>query len=362
MRRPWLLLFVPLYGIAVWIRNRLFDKGILKSVTFNIPTLVIGNLSAGGSGKTPHAEIVLRLLAEKKSALISRGYGRRTKGFMLLAENDEAEYVGDEPLQIKRKFPSVPVAVCEERIVAVPELLYCHPETELIVLDDAFQHRYLKGKFTILLSAYNDLFYNDQLLPAGNMRESKREAKRADCIIISKCPEELVDVEKNKITMAIRAFTTAPVFFSSILPESIQPATLAAKEKLRNEINLKESPLFLLSAIANGTSWAKNYLTNFGTLKGELSFSDHHRFSKRDIDLFMKKWNSLNQPMVLTTEKDWIRLMKYTEQLNAVPIFYYPIKVKMSQTDTLNFKALLHEKLFEKESIEDNPANTQPDE
>ncbi|HCS19377.1 MAG TPA: tetraacyldisaccharide 4'-kinase [Bacteroidetes bacterium] len=344
MRRPWFILFLPFYALAVWLRNRLFDLGILRATRFDTPTLIIGNLNAGGSGKTPHTEFLLRMFKDKSCAVISRGYGRKSKGFYWVNESGTADQFGDEPLQIRKKFPHIPVAVCEDRVLAVPELLGEYPDTDLILFDDAYQHRYLKGKVQILLTAWSDLFMDDFLLPAGNLREAKKEAKRADIILVSKCPEDVNVATKTAIRSRIKQFSQAPVFFTRY--EAGAPVFVNPDHPAKfPEEDWKEQAVFVFSAIANESKWANPYLFLFKEKVGELCYSDHHRFTKRDIDLFLKRWNSAGKPLVITTEKDWMRLMEFHSLLQEVPLFYFPVKVHLL-SDEKEFESLLRKRLF----------------
>ncbi len=339
MRRPWLLPLMPLYALAVWIRNRLFDTGILRSTRFDIPTLVIGNLNAGGSGKTPHTEYMLRLLDDRSCAVISRGYGRKSKGFEWANVSGTADQFGDEPLQIKKKFPNIPIAVCEDRVLAVPELLGEFPATNLILFDDAYQHRYLDGKVRVLITAWSDLFMDDFLLPAGNLREAKSEAKRADIILISKCPANVNEAEKMALRSRVKHYSQAPVFFTGY--EAGPPVFVNPDHPSKfPEERWKEQALFVFSAIANGSKWADPYLELFKENVGELCYPDHHRYTKRDIELVIKKWNSAGKPMVITTEKDWMRLMEFHTLLKDLPLFYFPIHVRFLDEEK-EFESLL---------------------
>ena len=347
MRRPWLLPLMPFYALAVWIRNKLFDAGILPATRFETPVLIIGNLNAGGSGKTPHTEYFLRLFSDKTCAVISRGYGRKSKGFHWVIESGTAQQFGDEPLQIRKKFPRVPVAVCEDRVLAVPELLGEYPETELILFDDAYQHRYLNGKVRVVLSAWPDLFMDDFLLPAGNLRESKKEARRADIILVSKCPEGLTESEKAGIRAKVKRYSTAPVFFSGYkagTPVFVNPIHAEGYPESR----WKEQGVFVFSAIANGSDWAIPYLEAFKEKAGELCYPDHHRYTKRDIDLLLKKWHKAGRPMVVTTEKDWMRLIEFQASLKEVPLFYFPIEVQVLD-EKKELEVLLRSLLFEQD-------------
>ncbi len=340
MRRPWLLLFNPLYAIAVGMRNFFFDKGVLKSTGFEVPTLVIGNLNTGGSGKTPHTEYFLRQFKEQNTAVISRGYGRTSKGFHWVEAAMHADQTGDEPLQIKNKFRDTAVAVCEDRVMAVPELLASYPDTSLILFDDAFQHRYLNATARILLSVYDDFFADDQLLPAGNLRESKKGAERADVLIVSKCPETLSQEQQEEIIKKARPYFSGPIFFSRF--EAQEPVIIHPNNP---STNFKEQDIFVFSAIAHGSAWAERFLGQFKKKVGELCYADHHRFSRHDIALFLKKWEAAGKPTVITTEKDWMRLKAYKTELEKVPILYFPIEVKVMDDEELLIK-ILRERLF----------------
>lgn len=349
MRRPWLLPFMPLYGMVVWLRNRLFDAGILRSTRFDTPTLIVGNLNAGGSGKTPHTEYLLRVFDSKNRAVISRGYGRKSKGFYWVELSEQADKVGDEPLQMKTHFPDVPMAVCEDRVLAVPELLGEFPETDLILFDDAYQHRYLDGTVRVLLTVHSDMFTDDFLLPAGNLREAKKEAKRADIIVVTKCPGSLNAADRERCMEKIRPYSSAPVFFSAY--EALAPVTVNEPYSPLYDRHWNETPVFVFSAIANGSKWALPYLHHFKEKAGELCYPDHHRFTKRDIDLFLKKWEAAEKPIVITTEKDWMRLRVYKELLAHVPILFFPIEVRIL-SDEQALISLLEEKLFTEQGSE----------
>jgi len=195
--RMLLLPFSWLYGMVVMLRNFLFDAGLLKSRTVNLPVICIGNLNTGGTGKTPHTEYLLSALSNYKTAVVSRGYGRNTSGIAEVLVDSQANDTGDEPLQIKRNFPTVPFIVSEKRNDGIDYLLKHHPNTEVILLDDAFQHRSVKAGMNLLLTQYNDLFTNDCLLPAGNLREPALSASRADVIIVTKCPSTITAEQKK---------------------------------------------------------------------------------------------------------------------------------------------------------------------
>lgn len=324
--RSLLLPFSPIYGGITGLRNIFFNKGILKSTRFDVPTLVIGNLSTGGTGKTPHTEYFLTLFGDRNAGVISRGYGRKSKGFLWVKEDGDADTFGDEPLQIKRKFPENPVAVCEERILAVPEFMAEYPDTDLLIFDDAFQHRYIDGHANVLLTVYGDLFSDDRVLPAGNLRESRKGARRANCIVVTKCPPSLPEENKTRIRKELGKYSSAPVFFSSYrngIPRNkkgiaLEPEQVAA---------LKSKNAFVFSAIAGGSKWATGFLDLFRAKTGELTYRDHHSFSRHDVALLKKQLAKQENAVVISTEKDMMRLLPLLGLLEGVELIYFPIEV-----------------------------------
>src|SRR5687767_9450524 len=218
------------YGGIIWLRNLLYDKNILKSSSFNFPIICVGNLAVGGTGKTPMVEYLVRLLKDEyKVATMSRGYKRKTKGFAIANEGTTALDIGDEPMQFFKKFPDITVSVAEERLVSIPQLLHDKPETRVIILDDAFQHRQVKAGLNILLTEYRDLFTRDFILPAGNLRDMKSSYKRADIIIVTKCKSHLNEEEKLKLVKEIKPLEHQKIFFTKI--EYGSPYHLFTKEE-----------------------------------------------------------------------------------------------------------------------------------
>ena len=218
--RPVRMLLFPfslVYALIIWIRNKMFDKGWLSSSSFNLPLIGVGNLTAGGTGKSPMVEFILSTFKDRfKLAVLSRGYMRKTSGYALANPQSNALEIGDEPMQFYKKFPSVTIAVGEERIVAIPQLLHDVPETEVIILDDAFQHRYVTPGLNILLSDYNNLFTRDWFLPTGDLRDLPSSYKRADVLVVSKCPNDLSDEQKQEIIEEIKPLEHQHVFFTVI--------------------------------------------------------------------------------------------------------------------------------------------------
>ena len=320
------ILLFPLslvYGFFIIIRNYLFDKNILKSSYFNFPLINVGNLSAGGTGKSPMVEYLIELLKDEfKVGTISRGYKRKTKGYVLASENTSALEIGDEPMQFHLKFPDVPVAVGEERIVAIPQLLQDMPETQAIILDDAFQHRTIKPGLNILLTAYNDLFTDDFFLPTGDLRDSRSSAKRAQIIVVTKCPDYLSEEEKAAIIKKIKPFKTQQIFFTTIeygIPYHIanhQLKTISPNDEL-----------LLVCGIANPRP-LKKFLQTYTSSYTMLSYNDHHIFTIDDINEINKKFEAIKSinKFILTTEKDAVRFLKFSEQLHEMPLYVIPVK------------------------------------
>jgi tetraacyldisaccharide 4'-kinase len=237
-----------LYGFIIWLRNKLYDINIFKSASFNFPIICVGNLAIGGTGKTPMVEYLIRLLKENyKTATMSRGYKRKTKGFAIADKNTTALDIGDEPMQFYKKFPDITVSVAEDRLASIPQLLHDKPATKVIILDDAFQHRQVKAGLNILLTEYRDLFTRDFILPAGNLRDIKASYKRADIIIVTKCKSHLTEEEKDKLTDEIKPLPHQKIFFTKI--EYGSPYHLFNK----NEKFLSpDTNILLICGIANG--------------------------------------------------------------------------------------------------------------
>lgn len=304
--------FAVLYGFITGIRNFLYDNGILKSYSFDIPVIAVGNLSVGGTGKTPQIEYLIRLLSQKyKVATLSRGYKRKSEGFVLADAASNAEIIGDEPFQFYRKFKNIQVAVDADRRNGIMQLLSQPEKPDVILLDDAFQHRKVKAGFYILLTSYDDLFYNDFMLPTGNLRESRNGAKRADVIIVTKCPAALSEAEQTKIKEKISL--GIPVFFTYI---DYDDAVFSRDKKL-NVNDLKTVDKILLAGIAKPEPFFA-YLQ--AAKNNTMTFPDHHNFTEQDIVSVAGK---AAKNMIITTEKDFVRL---TGKLPEEQLFYLPIK------------------------------------
>jgi tetraacyldisaccharide 4'-kinase len=305
--------FAILYGFITGIRNFLFDKGILKSYSFELPVIVVGNLSVGGTGKTPQIEYLIRLLSERYSiATLSRGYKRKSEGFILANANVTAATLGDEPFQFFQKFPSIQVAVDADRKNGIEQLLAQEKKPQVILLDDAFQHRKVKAGFYIMLTSYDDLFVEDYILPTGNLRESRSGAQRADIIVVTKCPETLSGIEQTQIKQSINAYSNAPVYFSTIAFDDQVHSN--AKAILVSEI--QQSSCVLVAGIAKPDSFF-DYLQNEQSVC--LTYPDHHHFTESDIQYIQQQ---AREKKIVTTVKDYVRLKDsdLKDQLYYLPI------------------------------------------
>ncbi len=315
--RKFLLPFALLYGLIMLVRNYLYDLRILKSESYRFPVICVGNLSVGGTGKTPMIEYLLDLLlANYKVATLSRGYGRSTKGFRMVTNAESAINVGDEPLQFKNKFNSAIIAVDENRRRGITKLKKEH-NPDVILLDDAFQHRKVKAGFNILLTRFKDLYEDDFMLPTGNLREPTIGAGRAKIIIVTKCPKDLTLEQQEIIRNKLRPRNYQRLYFSYIsYNDHIFNGT--------NEIELKElidEEITLVTGIANPSSLC-DYLTASGISFKHLNFPDHHNFSSAEIK------NISGSKLVVTTEKDFMRLKG---EIANEKLFYLPIKMKFIQ-------------------------------
>lgn len=315
--------FALLYGLIVWIRNWMYDNNILRSSLFGLPLICVGNLSVGGTGKSPMVEYLVGLLRHRfKVATLSRGYKRKTRGYALAREQSTALDIGDEPMQFHRKFPEVPVAVGEERIVAIPQLLHDRPETETIILDDAFQHRSVKAGLNILLTDYNNLFTRDFFLPTGDLRDQRSSYERAQVIVVTKCPPLLSDEERGMIINEISPLPHQKVFFTTIA----YGAPYHIIDHSPVSIN-EQTEVLLVTGIANPRS-LKNYLEERTDTYYQMNYSDHHIFSIDDWRDITKRFNQIeaDKKIILTTEKDATRLLKFDQELAGVPFYVIPIE------------------------------------
>lgn len=320
------LLLLPIalvYGSIVIIRNFLYNKKIIKSAEFSFPLICIGNLVVGGTGKSPMVEYLIGLLKEEfRVATVSRGYKRKTRGYALAGETTTALDIGDEPMQFHLKFPDVPVAVGEERIVAIPQLLHDHPDLQAIILDDAFQHREIRAGMNILLTGYGDLFTRDFFLPTGDLRDQRASYARADILIVTKCPAGLTEEERDAIITEIQPKIHQQVFFTSI--DYGTPYHIVTHERT---VLLPKGEVLLVCGIANPKP-LKAYLVKHTHTYYQLSYNDHHIFRIDDLKEIQKRFVSIGaeEKIIITTEKDAVRLLKFSEELRHMPVYVLPIR------------------------------------
>lgn len=333
-----LLPFALLYGLIIIIRNFLYDKKYLHSSEFNFPLICVGNLSVGGTGKSPMVEYLIQLLRPHFTiATVSRGYKRKTKGYVLAKDNSTALEIGDEPMQFHINFPDIAVAVGEERIVAIPQLLHDRPDTQTIILDDAFQHREVRAGFNILLTPYDDLFTNDFFLPTGDLRDQRSSYKRADIIIITKFPVDISDTERIELINEIEPLSHQTIFFTVIdygVPYHISNQSF-------RKITLEDEVL-LVCGIANPRP-LKDYIFDNAATYYQVDYNDHHIFRIDDLNDIKKKYENISadKKMIITTEKDAVRLIKFTEALRDIPLYVLPIRHRFLFNAGEEFDALV---------------------
>lgn len=316
--------FAALYGAVTGLRNFLYNKGILSATEFDLPVIAVGNLTVGGTGKTPHVEYLLRLLQQYRLATLSRGYKRKTTGFILADSSSTAEQLGDEPFQYHQDFPEVSVAVCEKRVEGVQKLNELLPDTQVVILDDAMQHRAIKPSLMIMLTDYGRPFFHDFILPAGLLREGRAGARRADAVVVSKCPEQLGEEAIAKYTSRIQKYTlpNTPVFFSTF--KYGEAVSIGAATGLSEKV-------ILLTGIANPKPMLE-YLEQQGhKLVKSFTFPDHHHYTIQnllEVKDFISKYK-YDEISIITTRKDAVKLLasELKSETEILPVFYLPIEV-----------------------------------
>lgn len=331
--------FSWLYGFGVYVRNKFFDWGILKEVSFNVPVVGVGNITVGGTGKTPHVEYILECLRYKRNiAVLSRGYKRKTRGFIVASAKSTPDSIGDEPLQIYEKFGgTVKVAVCESRVKGVKELLKQFPKIDLIVLDDSFQHRYIKPKVNIMLMDYSHPVYSDNILPLGRMRESGDARYRADMVITTKCPSDISALDMRLVSKHLELMPYQKLYFSTfdyggLIP--VFPDDCTTRVRI-SDISDVDS-VILLTGVANPRPFV-NHFREYPFKKKVLHFPDHHDFKKSDLHKILSKFNdsSGERKFIITTEKDAMRISHnpyFPVELRPY-VFYMPIGVRMLESN-----------------------------
>ena len=321
--------FSVLYAIVTNLRNLLFDIGIFSSRTFNIPIICIGNLSVGGTGKTPLCSYIISVLEGKNIAVLSRGYGRNTTTYQKVSSRSKVEKVGDEPLLLKQKHPSCLVLVNENRKKGIEKILKSHPEIDVILLDDGFQHRGVKAGLNILITDYNLPYYKDFLLPMGTLRESKKGSERADIIVVSKSPNEINPTEKKGIIQQLSIFITQKCYFSQVQYKNWKCIT--TNESLLVE---EEYSITLVTGIANPTPLLEILTENEHSVS-HLKYADHHNYTLKNIEDILTKYNqdSSAKKLILTTEKDAVKLRKFEKELRDTNFYFAPIETVFEEKE-----------------------------
>lgn len=333
-----------LYAFVLYIRHWLYDSGIVSSESFSVPTICIGNLAFGGTGKTPHTDYLINLLKDKVNvAVLSRGYGRKTKGFVLAGKDTTYEQIGDEPLLFHTKYDNIAVAVDEDRPDGVKKLMRLEKTPDVVLLDDAFQHRRIKPGMNILLTEYYNIYKKDMLVPAGNLRDVKGAAKRADIIIVTKSPRVLLPYDKRDMINTLNAKPYQKVFFTYIDFQGLTPVNKTAMETQPQNIK----SVYLFCGIANPYPLEDHLKRKYNTLITNY-FDDHHSFSDSDIDMIIDGYNSVigKNKIIVTTEKDLMRLTSssYLNKFENVPLFTIPIEVRFNdEKEEETFKNLIIE-------------------
>lgn len=333
----WLLLpFALIYRCVAVVRNWLFDLGVLKSKAYGLPVIVVGNITVGGTGKTPHVEyLVKRLCSNRRVAVVSRGYGRSTSGFVEVKPDSDVISVGDEPLQIKRKFTDVLVAVDEVRTHAIDRLL-ADNAADTFILDDAFQHRHVKAGLNIVLVDYNRPIFTDLMLPAGRLREPRSGIKRANIVVVTKCPEQLSEQQQHDFTARLRLAPGTDAFFTRF-----GYGKLVAIGSSPSDPVLNGATVVVATGIARPER-LYDQLIDSGAKVVSLKFPDHHFFTAEEVGRIVNIYKSVNSElkMVVMTEKDAVRLTpELINRFEGIPVYYLPIQVEFlsgqSQFDDL---------------------------
>ena len=331
--------FALIYGAVVWLRNRMYDTKVFSSIEFSIPVITVGNLSTGGTGKTPHVEYLVRLMEyQYQAATMSRGYKRHTQGFMVADDQSNALRIGDEPMQYHMKYPDLVESVAEERMIGIPALLQRRPDIDVIILDDAYQHRSVKPGFSILITDFSKPFYKDHILPFGSLREGRSAYKRANVIIVSKCPLTLSQADAKAIEVKINPQTGQKVFFTGIQYD--RPLNFVTDEP----VALEGSNVILVCGIARPEpliAYVKSKAADVHTLP----YNDHHYFVSSDLEEIKETYDNWQVPnkIILTTEKDAARLQLHFDKLRewGITIAVLPITVSVLLNKSIEFNTLV---------------------
>jgi tetraacyldisaccharide 4'-kinase len=327
-----------IYGLVVSMRRFLYRTGLMRSSRFDVPTISVGNLNTGGSGKTPHIEYLIRLLEPYINvSVLSRGYRRKTEGFRMVETDNTVIEVGDEPLQFKLKYPSVPVAVGEKRAYAIPQLLYRNSQLQAILLDDAFQHLAVTPYLNILITEFHNPFTRDYLLPAGDLRDWRSSYRHADVIVVSKCPEDLTEAERQTFIEELNPYPSQTVFFSYYAYGA--PYKLFAPSVFFDLDS--DTEVLLVCGIAK-PQYLTDYISRHAKSVQTMAFEDHRLFTNYDVAQFKRVYEGMKSPkkVIITTEKDAVRLALHKSYIldNQLPIYVLPIEVDFlfDQKDTFD--------------------------
>jgi len=331
-----------LYGLAVGIRNKLFDWKILPSKRFTIPVISVGNLSAGGTGKTPHTEYLVGLLKSNyKVAILSRGYRRKTRGFILVTPEHKQVDIGDEPMQYLKKFPDVVLAVDEDRRRGITKILAERPDTQVILLDDAFQHRYVKPGKSIILTDYHHLYVHDYLLPTGMLREWTTGASRADFIIVTKTPKVFSPITRRNLVKELKPKKHQRLFYSYVAYDLPVPLNLCSNQKPAAS---KYNYIIMVAGVANSYPF-QEYLRGLCNELIVIHFHDHHQYTAEDLEKISREYQAIisKDKVIFTTEKDATRLDReeFSTYLDVLPVYYIPIRIKFHDCDEVRFDKLI---------------------
>jgi tetraacyldisaccharide 4'-kinase len=335
-----------LYGLITSFRNFLYDSGILKTVEFDIPVICVGNLTVGGTGKTPHTEYLINLLEKNfRVAVLSRGYKRKTRGFRYAESSSRVNEIGDEPVQISRKFPGIILAVDSNRVRGVNKILKDNPGTEVIILDDAYQHRRITPGFSILLTDYKRLIINDTMLPYGNLRENVSNMNRANIILVTKSPEDISPIQRRIVVKDINKSPYQNLYFTSVTYSD--PVPLSGQVTGSMDLDSEEAGergIVLVTGIANPGPLFEYLEKRSGEII-HLSYGDHHRFTENDLVKITEAFSNLKQShkYVITTEKDAARLREFTNIAEQIfsSFFYIPVGIKFLNDDKDEFDNLI---------------------
>ncbi len=333
--------FAWIYGGIINIRHKMFDWRILKSEEFDIPIICVGNITVGGTGKTPHTERLIEMLDRSYSvAVLSRGYKRKTKGFVLATERSSFKSIGDEPKQIKLKYPHIPVAVCEKRAEGIHKLRAAHPEVNLIILDDAFQHRYVESWVNIILMDYHRPFYEDRLLPAGRLRDSPKQLARAQIVIMTKCPGNLSPLDYRILTKRLDLYPYQSLYFTQFVSHPPIPLFPGFGQPPLP----KGAPVLVMAGIANPGPFVDGLAADYDVV-GQIIFEDHHAFLMKDMAALEARLQELpEETVVVMTEKDAVRLINSRKLSDNIRrrLFYVSVSVGFLQNKEYAFMQDIH--------------------